>query len=308
MKKPALFIEVTRRCTNACIYCGSWRSTGTGENDLTLEQYIKLFQILKEERIFFPRINFTGGEPTLRRDIKNIVSAAINIIGGEIHFTTNGSYILEQKSLWELPISLVKVNINTLDPVAYKKITGTDNLRKVIKGIDYLISKKVSIRLHSVLLMESLPFIYDLIQYCRNGGIDLKLFQIDTDLSSKEKQPVDIADVEYYLEKFYDTHVTLESPGLPIHVYKNKKNEIHLVKSGLQPYNVEFCRGCISYPCDYGLYSVSVDPEGFAYPCLIQHEKGKEKLDLQSSKSVKKVLIRLCKIIEDARILSNVMG
>lgn len=304
MKDPALFIEVTRRCTNLCKYCGAWRYEGNAQTEWTPQQYRLLFQIVKHMK--FPRLNFTGGEPTLRADLCEIISDAINIVGGDIHLTTNGTRILEQSSLWEIPISLVKININTLDKEIYNKITGVSQLDKVIKGIEYLMSRKIPLRLHSVISQESKPTIKELINFCNSNLIDLKLFQVDTSLSTNDKQKVDISDIEIYLNRLSTRHSVIETSGLPIQNYHMcQGNEVHIVKSGLQPYNTDICIGCASYPCDYGLYSLSIDPEGSAYTCLIKPDRKSEKLVLEDPTSVRETLTRLTQLITNARVINN---
>lgn len=108
-EKPAIFLEVTRRCNNKCDYCGAWRYLGT-DKELTRLEYKKLFSVIKQMN--FQRVNFTGGEPTIRSDIKDLVSDAITIVGGNIHLTINGTIILK-KNLWNLPVSLKKSHIKT---------------------------------------------------------------------------------------------------------------------------------------------------------------------------------------------------
>ena len=302
MIEPALFLEVTRRCNNRCKYCGSWRYSGVEKGELTKSEYRKFFNIVKDMN--FPRISFTGGEPTIRKDIKEIVSDAIYIVGGEVHLTTNGSLILQNKKLWDLPLSLIKININTLDNEVYKNITGMDNLPKVVAGIDYLLGEGKKIRLHSVIFKESIATVINLIEYCDDRKIDLKLFQIDTDLSSTDKNITKIDEIEKYLMNTTKNCSKINSPGLPIQVYeRNGGNEVHVVKSNLPKYNHKLCSGCEKFPCKSGLYSISLDPNGYIYPCLIEPDRMKRKLNLDDEASVKEDLNEIKEIIMQAKVI-----
>ncbi|RRJ63389.1 radical SAM protein [Paenibacillus oralis] len=301
--KPAIFIELTRRCTYSCYYCGAWRHEGSKRQELPAGWYGALFRVLAD--IQPSRVNFTGGEPTLREDICEIVGDAVSKVGDSIHLTTNGSLITKRLPLWELPISLIKVNINTIDSNLFRRITGTDYLSRVLEGIGYLQTKGAAIRLHSVVTQDTLPHAESLIQFCDRNLLQLKLFEIDTDLSSCNKQRVDIAPIKEYLDQTSPFKETLESPGMPILVYhRHEGNEIHLVGAGQQKYNRELCNECPKFPCHYGLYSLSIDPEGYAYPCLIEPERMRTRLPVEDFAKTKEILVSLSDLIDESVVIS----
>jgi len=67
----AFMVELTHRCPCSCIHCYIPENIPP---ELTLDDYRKLFAQLKEEGVF--DLGFTGGEPFLRTDVWDILTAA----------------------------------------------------------------------------------------------------------------------------------------------------------------------------------------------------------------------------------------
>lgn len=115
-----LLLNVTDRCNCRCTMCQIWRKAEKSE--MTLEEYERLFQdpIWRRVRI----LSLTGGEPFLRKDLKDIIlSAAKHLPRLErISLPTNGlltSAILEttRNILAELPSHIfLKIGISLDGP------------------------------------------------------------------------------------------------------------------------------------------------------------------------------------------------
>ncbi len=82
------------------------------------------------------KVKFTGGEPTLRNDIVEIVERTRKHISGNISMTTNGVMLpkLAQR-LKEAGLDRVNISMHSIDREGFQFITGTDFLDKVVLGI-----------------------------------------------------------------------------------------------------------------------------------------------------------------------------
>ncbi len=82
----ALAISVTHKCNSRCKTCNLHLHT---QKELSLREYEKIFKSMKRK----PRwVTITGGEPFIRNDIYDIISAiAVNIRPDAITIATNGS-------------------------------------------------------------------------------------------------------------------------------------------------------------------------------------------------------------------------
>ena len=75
-KPGKLRLAVTRQCNSRCLMCNIWQQNGQGHADggeLSLEEYDQLFST---NRVYLSRLNhlsLTGGEPTLRPDLLELV-------------------------------------------------------------------------------------------------------------------------------------------------------------------------------------------------------------------------------------------
>lgn len=298
--KPALFVEVTRNCNHACTYCGEWRYSGK-DTDISVDDYRRVFEAARD--VGLTRINFTGGEPTLVRNLELLIQVALEVVNGTsmtVHLTTNGTTITRKKQLWDLPIHLTKVNLQSLDPDAFHRITGDNLLSRVIEGIDFLIERQAPLVVHYVVTHSSLSSVPALFEFAARRRLSLKLFQLDTTLATNDRTPVDVADLVGRLDQLGKPSVR-PSPGLPIHSWLMPEgHSIDLIVSGEQRYNAEICKDCDAYPCDYGLYSLSLSPQGWLYPCLIRHEWGAplrfEEANLRTD------LLRMADIIDESAV------
>lgn len=127
-----LRISLTPTCNLRCIYCHA-----EGENSRsTMLSPVELAEIMQAASEFGIRsVKFTGGEPTLRSDLPEIIKAVPH--GMECSMTTNGTLLAEMASdLKAAGLSRVNVSLDSLNPETYKKITGSDRLADVLSGID----------------------------------------------------------------------------------------------------------------------------------------------------------------------------
>ncbi len=80
-----LTISVSYRCNSRCKTCNVWQRPN---DDFTIEEYEKTFESLGDAPYWF---TFSGGEPTLRKDLPDMVGAAYrHCRPGIINIPTNG--------------------------------------------------------------------------------------------------------------------------------------------------------------------------------------------------------------------------
>jgi MoaA/NifB/PqqE/SkfB family radical SAM enzyme len=80
-----LTISVSYRCNSRCKTCNVWQRPN---DDFTIEEYDKTFASIGRDPYWF---TFSGGEPTLRKDLPEMVEAAYrNCRPGIINIPTNG--------------------------------------------------------------------------------------------------------------------------------------------------------------------------------------------------------------------------
>jgi cyclic pyranopterin phosphate synthase len=131
-----LRISLTDHCNLRCIYCMPEDQTFRPNADLLQDD-----EIFKLAHLFaslgFDKIRLTGGEPTVRANIVEIVRGIASTPGiRSLSMTTNGVLLSRlAKPLKEAGLQRVNVSIDTLDPEKFRRLTRWGKLDDVWKGI-----------------------------------------------------------------------------------------------------------------------------------------------------------------------------
>ena len=134
-----LRISVTDRCNFRCVYCMPEEGTRWLPKD-NLLSYEEIADIVKAaiEVHGIRRFKLTGGEPTLRRGLVELVARLRRLRGIEdLSLTTNG-FLLESLAgpLKEAGLDRLTVSIDSLRPERFRRITRTGDLSTVLRGLD----------------------------------------------------------------------------------------------------------------------------------------------------------------------------
>lgn len=123
MKKDIRFL-VTNSCNYGCYFCHAEGVSGTlGKNELTVENYITLFNLYSELE-GWNGVTLSGGEPFLFRDIDELLKRLYEA-GAQVTVVTNGA-LLDRHLPAIKYIKRINVSIHTTDPQMYGTIIGRD--------------------------------------------------------------------------------------------------------------------------------------------------------------------------------------
>lgn len=133
-----LRISLTDRCNLRCVYCMPMHGLTFVPNDdlLTATELEKVVRAAVEAG--FKKVRLTGGEPTLRQDIVEIVRRLANINGVEqLVMTTNGyrlPYIAQD--LADAGLKRVNIHVDSLNKMSLAKIMRLGSYHKAWAGIE----------------------------------------------------------------------------------------------------------------------------------------------------------------------------
>ena len=113
VKKPVLVnFEVTMRCNARCTFCDYWKTDPSAKAT-------EVTSFADAARFFNPlMINFTGGEPTLRRDLEDLIAAVARAIRVKyIVVLTHGGMLTPEraKSIWDAGTNAFNISLDYLD-------------------------------------------------------------------------------------------------------------------------------------------------------------------------------------------------
>ena len=131
-----LRISLTDHCNLRCVYCMpedmTFRPTAEMMQDHEVLLLARLFATLG-----FSKIRLTGGEPTVRAHIVELVRGIRNTEGIQsVSMTTNGVLLSRlAQPLAEAGLQRVNISIDTLDPDKFRRLTRWGKLEDVWQGI-----------------------------------------------------------------------------------------------------------------------------------------------------------------------------
>ncbi len=133
-----LRIAVTDRCNLRCTYCMPpegipWRPPA---EILRFEEIERLVGILA--RLGVRKVRLTGGEPTVRQGIEDLVARLAGVPGIEtLAMTTNGVLLARKAdALRASGLTALNVSLDTLRPERFEQITRRTRLADVLSGIE----------------------------------------------------------------------------------------------------------------------------------------------------------------------------
>jgi cyclic pyranopterin phosphate synthase len=147
-----LRVALTDRCNFRCTYC-SPAANEPPDGLLTRGELARLFRVFAAEGV--RRIRLTGGEPTLRKDVVEIVSDAAATPGIEdVALTTNGHRLAELVvPLHDAGLGSLNVSLDTLDPARLPGVSGrAARLDAILAGIDATAGRFRSLKLNTVVM------------------------------------------------------------------------------------------------------------------------------------------------------------
>jgi cyclic pyranopterin phosphate synthase len=247
-KLEYLRLSVTDRCNFRCAYClPDGCPKGSGEQPLSVEEIVRLVRAFAGLGVW--KVRLTGGEPTMRQDVIDIVGAIAAVPGvRRIGLTTNGYRLAAiAPALREAGLASLNVSVDSLDPARFERITGCPRLPSIVAGVEAAIAAGIpSVKVNVVLLRgmddgeldrflawtRELPLAVRFIELMQTG--DNGAFFRENHLSAE--------DVRLELEGRGWTRIAKEASDGPA---VNYRHDGHRGKAGLiAPYSADFCDAC----------------------------------------------------------------
>jgi molybdenum cofactor biosynthesis protein A len=133
-----LRISVTDRCNLRCRYC----MPAEGLEWLPRQEILSFEEITRLAGVFHDRgvrkIRFTGGEPTVRKDLPGLVAMVRERCpSATLHMTTNGLTLRrDAAALKQAGLSGLNVSLDSLDPATFAAISRRDRFAETWAGIE----------------------------------------------------------------------------------------------------------------------------------------------------------------------------
>ncbi|WP_297420852.1 GTP 3',8-cyclase MoaA [Thermococcus sp.] len=189
-----LRISLTQDCNYHCFFCHREGQLFNTQNEMTPDEIERLVRIAS--RLGIRKVKLTGGEPTVRGDILEIVKRIKpHVI--DLSMTTNGSKLKElAKPLARAGLDRVNVSLHSLKPDVYKRITGVDMLEAVLEGIEEAVKYLSPVKLNmTVMKGVNEGEIWDMVDFTARTGTILQLIELEA--------PREMTETAFFRRYFY---------------------------------------------------------------------------------------------------------
>ena len=263
-----LRISVTDRCNFRCRYCMPREVFGAEFAFLPRSEILTFEEIARLARIFaslgVQKFRLTGGEPTVRNGLPELVTILSEIPGTEIAMTTNGSLLTEQaEPLARAGLDRVTVSLDSTDDAVFRAMNDVGfPVERVVAGIDAAAAAGLPVKIDAVVKRGVNDHtVVDLARFIKERGHILRYIEY-MDVGTKNGWRLDDVVPGTSIISMIDAEMPLE-PMEPNYFgevtkryrYKDGSGEVGIITSVTMP----FCGDCTR---------ARLSAEGSLYTCL----------------------------------------
>ena len=242
-------------CNQKCLHCYAAGQVYADKKELTTEEWKKAID--KCRKACIPELTFTGGEPTRREDLVELIDYSKWFV---TRLNTNGVLLTEElcNKLSKVSLDSVQITFYSSDKDKHNKLVGANNFEKTVEGIKNAIKVGLPLSINTPLCsinkdyVETLKFLNNLgVKYVSCSGLIItgnatKESSKETQLKGEELLEVLKEACKYANENLME--ISFTSPGWI--------SEEEIRKLGL---DIPSCGACLS--------NMAIAPDGEVVPC-----------------------------------------
>ena len=254
-RRPVLLnFEVTMRCNARCGFCDYWKTPASSKSEETAD-----FAAIA--RHFKPMlVTFTGGEPTLRRDLEETVASVRRAVRFTyIQLITHGAMLSldRAQSLWNAGVDQFNISLDYLD--------GRHDDARGIPGLTARLLENVprmrevgigGIRFNTVIKRDNLDQLMPIVERAAASGAGVN-FSVYTDAKNGNRGGL--------LEP--DQQAQLERVVRELLAYKRRRRGVITNSDYYLEQIPRYVRGDMTEPCQSGMTTIHIDPQGRVRRC-----------------------------------------
>lgn len=242
------------QCNQKCIFCYAAGQEMSKVKELTTEEWKTVIDRLEDARV--PMVTFTGGEPTQRTDIAELVGYAQRMV---TRLNTNGINLTPElvQQLKKAGLDSLQVTLYSHDAAVHNALVGSEHHADTVQGIRNAVAAGLDISINTPLCKKNadygktLEFIHSMgVRFVTVSGL------ICTGMAGINHAEYDLSTDELYeivkkAKAFCNEHemeMDFTSPGL---IAAEKLENLGM--------NVPMCGACLS--------NMAIAPDGTVVPC-----------------------------------------
>lgn len=243
-----------RKCNQNCLFCYAENQPMGTVPELGTEDWKNILDLLRKSNV--PMVTFTGGEPTMRADLAELVKHAKWFV---TRVNTNGVRLTKAlaKDLKDASLDSIQITLYSHDEEIHNELVGGKHFRETVAGIQNAVEAGLDVSVNTPLCvrnadyLKTLAFVYSLgVRFVTISGLIL------TGMAEQNSKQRELTSDELYAiakdAKAFCTEHGMEmdftSPGL---IPRDRLEELDL--------HVPICGACLS--------NMAVSPDGTVIPC-----------------------------------------
>ncbi|MBQ3911737.1 MAG: radical SAM protein, partial [Lachnospiraceae bacterium] len=154
-------------CNQCCVHCYAAGQSQSAEKELSTEKWIEILDKLRE--IGVPQVTFTGGEPTMRDDLFELIDHARWFVS---RLNTNGIRLTEEycRKLYENEIDSVQITFYSSDKDIHNRLVGGDHYDQTVAGIENAIKAGLNLSVNTPLCTLNRDYV-ETLKFLKSKGV-----------------------------------------------------------------------------------------------------------------------------------------
>ncbi len=242
------------KCNQKCTFCYAAGQHKSSARELDTNEWKQIIDKLWAARV--PMVTFTGGEPTLREDLCELVGHAKKFV---TRLNTNGVLVTPElaEKLAKAGLDSMQVTLYSYDADVHNTLVGSHHFEDTVAGIKNALRAGLDVSVNTPLCkknadyVKTLEFVRSLgVRFATASGLILTgmagINHEEYDLATDELAAI-ITDAKHYCDE-NEMEIDFTSPGL-------------IPKATLEALgmNAPMCGACLS--------NMAIAPDGVAVPC-----------------------------------------
>jgi radical SAM protein with 4Fe4S-binding SPASM domain len=250
---PRMDLALTYNCNNNCFFC--YTGGPRKGRELSTAEWKTVLDKLWDSGI--PQVVFTGGEPTLRNDLVELVDHAQQFVTGLI---TNGRKLAAlAPELHRVSLDYVQVSLESHLPEVHDRMVGVNGAwKETCDGIRGAIASGLEVITNTTLTKDNIALFPDLIK--TGPSLGLKVMACNTIICSgrgacsKQNSEVPLAELKSTMSRALEA---ANKAGIRLEWYSPTcYKQFNPLEFGFGPKS-----------CSAAQYNMTIEPDGSVIPC-----------------------------------------
>jgi MoaA/NifB/PqqE/SkfB family radical SAM enzyme len=246
--------EVTMRCNAKCGFCDYWKTDPSAKST-------ELASFADAARRFDPMmVCFTGGEPLMRRDLEDIVSAVNRSIRTKyMTLITHGAMLTPERasSLWDAGINQFSISLDYLDE-RHDRARGIPKLAaRILATVPRMRERGIdNIRFNTVIKNDNVDQVMAIVRRAEALGVGVNL---SVYTAAKNGNAAHLLNESHY--------AAIDALVAELLSFKRRNRRVISNSDYYLEQIPRYVRGRMTEPCRSGIRTIHIDPTGQVKRC-----------------------------------------